>query len=183
MGLASRGAVAIAALLVALGSSGMAPALTQLGGLGTSAANTDYYQVTCSDDGSGPPTSLVTQVLDAAPLAAPLVSVQTQKGFLATNSTDPVDDDGAPSPEVWVNGGAGVYDVFVDKTEAGAETYLLTVRCKTGADGGGDDTGTLLSSIATGARQVPALGPLGLLGLAGSLVAVGSAALRRRAQA
>jgi hypothetical protein len=119
-----------------------ASAHTQSGSLGDAAASTDLYQVTCSNDGSGAPGSLSMQVLDAAPSAAPLVSVQTRKGTLLANSTDPVDGDATSSPIVHVNGGAGVYDVLVDKTAAGAETYTLTFHCVTGTNGTGAHTGT-----------------------------------------
>jgi hypothetical protein len=142
------------------------------------ATGVDYYQVSCSDDGSGPPASLVLQVLDAAPAAEPLVGVQAQKGFLATNATDATDADSAASPAVSLNGGAGAYDVFVDKSGAGAERYRLTVQCRTGANGGGVDAGTTLTPIAAG-PSVPVLTSRGLLTLAASLLAIGSTALRR----
>jgi hypothetical protein len=141
----------------------------------------DYYQVTCFDDGGGAPAALVTQVLDAAPAAAPLVSVQVQKGFQATSSTDAVDGDAGSSPLVWVNGGSGAYDVFVDKTGAGVEYYTLTYRCTTGVDGGGEETGAMIDPIATGPSEVPSLAPLGALGLGGCLLAISSRALRAEA--
>lgn len=132
-------------LLCALMLGGMARGVwahTQSGALGDAAGATDYYQVTCSDDGSGAPGSLSMQVLDASPVAAPLVSVQTRKGLLLANSTDATDGDAGLSPIVSVNGGAGVYDVLVDKTAAGAETYTLTFHCVTGPNGTGLHTGT-----------------------------------------
>jgi hypothetical protein len=108
------------------------------------------------------------------------VSVQTQKALLATTSTDPADGDGNPGPAVALAGAGGDYNVFVAKSGSGAEVYLLTVRCTTA---GGADTGTSITPIATGANNVPGLGPWGVFGLAASLVAVASAALRRRARA
>jgi hypothetical protein len=170
-----------AALLAALAHAAPAAALMQSGSLASEASDTDFYQVTCSNDGSGAPASLVAQVLDAAPVAAPLVSVQTQKTLpaVATNATDAVDGDAGASPSVALNGGAGTYDVFVDKSAAGAESYTLTVQCMTGLNGGGVPTGTAITPIATGAPSAPALSPAGLLGLAAVLVALGSAVLLR----
>jgi hypothetical protein len=159
-----------------------AAALTQAGSLGEPAADVDYYRATCSNDGSGEPASLVTQVLDAGPVAAPLLSVQSQKGLLATNTTDPVDGDANASAPTWLNGGAGSYDVFVDKSGAGVESYLLTVQCTTGANGGGVATGTALTpiSIGPGPVPVPALSGAGALALPAGLAGLALAALRRR---
>ena len=129
-------------VLMLLGVARGAAAHTQSGALGDAAASTDYYQVTCSNDGSGAPGSLSMQVQDAAPVASPLVSVQTRKGLLLANTTDPTDGDAGLSPIVHVNGGAGVYDVLVDKSAAGAESYTLTFHCVTGTNGSGLHTGT-----------------------------------------
>jgi hypothetical protein len=149
LGLASlrRGrAAAAVALLAAVALPQAARAHTQNGSLGSAATATDFYQVTCSDDGSGAPASLTLQVLDASPAAAPLVAVQGQKGSLAKNGTDPVDADAAASPLISLNGGAGVYDVLVHKTDAGSESYTLTFHCLTGPDGTGDHTGTSITT-------------------------------------
>jgi hypothetical protein len=173
-------ALAVPALAGVLLLAGAASALTQPGSLGNPAAEVDFYQVTCSNDGSGAPASLLAQVLDAAPVAAPLLSVQMQKGLLASNTTDAVDGDGSASPAAFVNGGAGSYDVFVDKSAAGIESYQLSVQCMTGANGGGVATGTALTPIATGEIAAPALSVSGLLALAAGLAAAGSLGLRRR---
>jgi len=95
------------ALLLALAPAVAASAHEVSGGLGAAAAATDLYQITCSDDGSGAPASLVVQIRDQSPVAAPMLSVQVQKGLLLTNATDPVDGDTAFGPAVSVNGGAG----------------------------------------------------------------------------
>ncbi len=123
--------------------AGPAAAHTQSGSLGSGAAATDYYQVFCSDDGTGPPASLSIQVLDSAPAAAPLVSVQVRNGLELATATDPTDADTAASPLIHVNTSVGfVYDVLVDKSGAGAESYTLTIHCTTGANGTGLHTGT-----------------------------------------
>ena len=125
--------------------AGLATAHTQAGALGTAAVATDYYQVTCTDDGSGPPASLLVRVRDDAPVAAPIVSVLVHKGLLARNGSDPVDGDTGLSFVAVVNGGAGVYNVFVSKTAAGVENYTLTLHCMSGLNGGGVHTGTTVT--------------------------------------
>jgi hypothetical protein len=175
-----RSALAGPPLIAALLLAGDAAALTQPGSLGNPASEVDFYRATCSDDGSGAPASLLAQVLDAGPFAAPVLSVQIQKGALATNATDAVDGDAGASPAVFVNGAAGNYDVFVDKSDAGAESYQLSVQCMTGANGGGVPTGTALAPIATGEIAAPALTPSGLLALAAGLAAAGCLGLRSR---
>lgn len=170
-------ALVLPAWLFCLGAAAGASADTQGGSLAAEASSARYYQVTCSDDGSGPPLSLVTQVRDLAPIAAPLLSVQIQKGNLATNGTDAVDADAGFSPPVWVNGGAGVYDVFVDKTASGAEGFTLSFQCMTGADGSGVPTGT---SISPSVPSVPALPTLAVVALAAGLVGGAGAARRPR---
>jgi len=170
-------ALGLPVLLFCLGTAAGGSADTQGGSLAAEASSARYYQVTCSDDGSGPPLSLVTQVRDLAPVAAPLLSVQIQKGNLATNGTDAVDADAGFSPPVWVNGGAGVYDVFVDKTASGAELFTLSFQCMTGADGSGMPAGT---SISPSVPSVPALPALAALALVVGLIGGAGAAHRPR---
>jgi hypothetical protein len=142
-----RSAGSVAALGLSLAHALAAQAHDQSGGLGAAASATDLYQVTCSNDGSGAPTSLRVQVRDLAPVAAPTLSVQVHANGLLANSSDPVDADASASasPAISVNGGEGPYDVLVDKSAAGSETYTLTFHCQTGPDGGGVHTGTVHS--------------------------------------
>jgi hypothetical protein len=130
-----------ATLLLAMVSAAFAH--TQTGSLATVPEATDYYQVTCSDDGSGEPASLVSQVMSATPGTAPFVTVVLHKGVVATTSTD-TSGGTTVSPLVFVNAGGGVYDVFLSKTAAGAVNYTLTFHCMTGANGSGIHTGTTI---------------------------------------
>ena len=145
----------LAASLLVLLDTTASPALahTQLGSLGASVAATDYYQITCSDDGSGPPASLFAQVAITSATGTPAmrhmatagsgtVTVLLHKGNLANTSTDVAGGDAVPSPINAVNGGDGVYDVFLNKTTAGTVNYTLTFHCVTGVNGGGIHTGT-----------------------------------------
>jgi hypothetical protein len=118
------------------------------GGLASAESATDYYQATCSDDGSGSPASLVAEIRDPAPLVEPLISVQIRKANAATSTTDGVDGDAGSSVPVWIDGGVGLYHVLVDKTGSGSEAYTLSLRCMTGNAGTGIPTGTTIVRIA-----------------------------------
>ena len=116
---------------------------TQDGTLGDPAAATDYYQVTCSDDGSGVPASMMAQVQHRGPAAVP-VSVVVHRGTAATATVDAGAGDASASPLVAVNGSDGVYSVFVTKAGGGAINYTLSFHCMTGQNGGGLHTGTTI---------------------------------------
>ena len=133
-------ALAVAAVVLAGGAS----AHTQLGSLGAAASATDSYQVTCSDDGSGPPKTLLLQVQDTTSASAPLVGVEGHRASQNSNSVDATSGDSNPSPLVYVNGGSGVFDVLVYKIGAGADSYTLTYHCYTGVNGTGIHTGTAI---------------------------------------
>ena len=149
-----------------------------VGSLEVDAEATDFFEVTCSDAGNGAPASLVVSIEDTAPLAAPLMSEQIVKGNAATNTTDPVDGDAVESSDVFVDGGAGTYDVFVDKTESGVESYVLRFACMTGAGGTGVETGT---TIAGTEMTIPAVSSLGQVGMALLVLGLGLRVLWRRA--
>ncbi len=67
------------------------------------------------------------------------MSVQTRKGIIATNITDPIGGDGISSPVVHNWGGDGAYTVLIDKSGAGLNNYALTFHCETAT---GVHTGT-----------------------------------------
>lgn len=159
-------AVAIGGLLALAADA--AQAVSFSGALPAAASAGVVLAVDCVDSGSGAPASLVVQVADLAPVAAPGVSAQIRRGNAATNTTDAVDADGLASAAVFLDGGAGRYDVFVDKTDAGAESFELTAQCFTGAGGSGTAAGT--SITATGGGSVPASSFVGSALLASVLV-------------
>jgi hypothetical protein len=130
-------------MLLLAAPAGLALAHTQDGSLGDGAAATDFYQVTCSDDGSGVPASLLFQIQNRGPAANP-VSVLVHRGTSATSSTDTTAGDAALSPLVFVNGGDGVYNLFVIKAANGGDNYTLSYHCMTGLNGGGLHTGTTI---------------------------------------
>jgi hypothetical protein len=125
-----------------LSIAGTAFAHTQDGSLGDPAEATDYYQVTCSDDGSGRPASIIAQIQNRGPATISTVSAVVHRGTAATATADSTGGDINPSPLVFINGGDGVYDVFVSKAAGGAINYTLTYHCMTGPNGGGLHTGT-----------------------------------------
>ncbi len=134
-----------ASALTILGYVGGASAHDISGALGKSPTATDYYQLSCYDDGNGPADHLSIQVIDMAPVAKPLISVQVTKGILAGNTTDAVDGNATYSPALKMKGGDGDYAVTVDKTAAGLETYSLQYHCETST---GDHTGTGYAILA-----------------------------------
>lgn len=125
-----------------LGSVGIASAHDLLNQpIGATVGATDYFQVTCSNDGTGNAARLDIQVNDDT-AGASLLSLQVQKGLIARNTTDPVGANGVFSPLVSVAGGNGVYNVIVDKTTAAARQYDILFHCITS---GNLHTGTSIS--------------------------------------
>ncbi len=117
-----------ASLLLAVGQIAQAHSLS--GALGSSPRATDLYQVTCFAEDGGPVTGhLRVSVRDNAPVKRPQVSVQILKGLLATNTTDARDGNLAYSRPVTIDGGDGVYQMLVNKSGRGAETYTIEYHC------------------------------------------------------
>ncbi|MCF8006108.1 MAG: hypothetical protein K9K84_01755 [Methylovulum sp.] len=106
-----------------------------IGSLKTSASATDYYKVTCYDDGSGATERLEVKIKDAAPVAPPLVSVlvskQMGKNFIVKNTTDGSDGNATYSPVISITGGNGDYFLGVNKSSQLAENYQLQLHCLT----------------------------------------------------
>lgn len=177
----ARGASGLLIVVGVLGPAGTSLAATFSGALASPAAAAALLAVDCTDSGSGAPASLTLQVTNSAPVSGAFVSAQIRKGNLATNTTDPVDGDAGASPAVFVNGGAGRYDVFVDKTGSGAEAFSVTAQCWTGAGGSGVAAGTAIRSAQGGSVPMSSLGG-GLLALGLSLVCASRAAARRFAR-
>ena len=98
---------------------------------GTTASFTGYALVTCIDD-VGVTDRLVASIKDTSPPQDKLfVSLQIIKGNRADSTTDPVSGDGNFSPEAKVQGGSGVYQILVNKTIAGARSFLVSYHCMT----------------------------------------------------
>lgn len=125
----------------------VAVAHDQAGALGAGASATDYYRVSCFDDGPGAPASLTLSVRDSAPSDAQRISVQVEVAGVVASTTDLDDADALFSPTITLNGGAGVYHVLVDKNAAGAETYQFAYHCWTGPNGTGLHTGTGITAV------------------------------------
>lgn len=99
---------------------------------GTVAKFTGYALVTCFDDGNGAADHLAVSVKDTSPpVPGLMVNMQVIKGSRAANTTDPVSGDGLFSPEVIVQGGNGVYQILVNKTNAGTRTFQVSYHCIT----------------------------------------------------
>ena len=141
-------------LVVGLGAPRAGHAVTRTGSLPSAATAAHLFFLDCSDAGAGAPVSATVQVRDLAPVAVPVVSVQLRRGTAATNSSDDGDGDVTASPLVFVNGGSGRYDVYVDKTSTGDETYEVSAQCWTGPAGSGAPTEASL--VAAQGEAVPA---------------------------
>lgn len=98
--------------------------------IGATLSATDYFQVTCSNDGNGNAARLDISVNDDT-AGASILSLQVHKGLLAKNTTDVTGANGVYSPVVSVAGGNGVYNVIVDKTTAAARQYDISYHCMT----------------------------------------------------
>ncbi|MCH2187032.1 hypothetical protein MK280_14290 [Myxococcota bacterium] len=137
-------------------ATGTASAATGTGTLAGPPSVGELIHVECFDDGSGSPASLVAQIEDLPPVLGPFVSVQIVRGSAATNGTDPVDGDGDGSPAIFIDGGPGTYDVFVNKSGVGEEDWRLSLSCWTGPSGTGVEAGTLVEGWV---ERVPLAGP------------------------
>ncbi|MEZ4280683.1 MAG: hypothetical protein R3F21_13875 [Myxococcota bacterium] len=141
---AGRCGVLLAGIAAAIIPAARVRAHDQGGNLGTGASATDYYEISCFDDGAGAPGSLEIRIRDASPGSLPHVSAQVQRGLSLASVSDTITADIVPSPSIHSNEGAGVYNVLVDKSGPGAKFYQLTYHCWTGPDGTGVHTGSAL---------------------------------------
>ncbi len=117
-------------ILVSFGSSGVVGAHTYTGSLRKPASATDFFQVTCYDDGAGYADHLVVEVKDELPKANPIINVLLVSEGIAKNATDSSDGDALGSPEINIKGSNGtIYYIFVSKTKAGFENYSLEYHC------------------------------------------------------
>lgn len=90
--------------------------------------------VSCFDDGSGSPDFLEVSIRDdSPPVPGLLVNVQivSNRGDQANSITDTVSGDADFSPFISLRDGSGPYRVMVNKTAAGARSFLLQYHCKT----------------------------------------------------
>ncbi len=103
-----------------------------LGADGKNANATALAAVTCFDDGNGKPAGLFTQIKDLSdPVPGLLINIQLYKGIQATSTTDTVSGDADYSKGVQLNGGPGVYQMIVDKTDKGPRRFDVIWHCMT----------------------------------------------------
>lgn len=106
---------------------------------GNVAGFTGFALVTCTSSGSIPTDSLEVSITDTSPpqdnLLVNLQVIHIGNNFNhAINTTDLVSGDAEPSPTVRVEGGNGNYLLLVNKTAAGARSFIVSYHCKA-ADG------------------------------------------------
>ena len=93
---------------------------------------TDYYQITCSDDGTGVPAYLLIAVRDIT-AGTSVLSATIQKGLLSRQTTDVTGADTAYSPMISLYGkpGPGIYNVIVSKNLYPTRNYDMQYHCMT----------------------------------------------------
>lgn len=131
-------AVKIIFFVVSLGYAGVSSAHeagATMDPNGNVAGFTGYALVTCFNDGNGDADHLTVSIKDtSSPKDKLLVNLQIIKGNHANSTTDPVSGDSNFSPAVSVRGGNGVYFLLVNKTAAGARSFLVSYHCMTASE-------------------------------------------------
>jgi len=103
-----------------------------LGADGTNASATALAAITCFDDGNGEPEGLFTQIKDLSePVPGLLINIQLYKGIQAISITDIVSGDADYSEGIQLNGGPGVYQMIVNKTDVGPKRFDIIWHCMT----------------------------------------------------
>lgn len=127
--------------LLAFGMAQAASAHEDSGTLGPEPGATDYFTISCFDDGGGAPDHLFFELKAGPPATGPIVSAQIQvpDKQIASNVTDPINGDLGNSRQVKVTGGTSLYHVTVNKSGAGKATYFYVYHCEAN---GGVHTGT-----------------------------------------
>ena len=127
-------------LALSLGYAGMSQAHEASAVTGEQADFLGYALVSCD-----PPSSyLEAAVKDLSGTVAGLhVNLLIIKGSQADSATDPVSGDNDFSPSARVDGGAGTYQLLVNKTAAGSRAFEVSYHCKVDNGlPGGEHTGT-----------------------------------------
>ncbi|MBZ4202402.1 MAG: hypothetical protein LAC70_04670 [Methylovulum sp.] len=106
-------------------------AATLTGALTANSSSTDYYHITCASNNNGVTDKLKISIMDLAPNTAPMMSAQLIQGMLAVNTTDPNDKDKKYSPELALQRGDARYEVRINKTAVGIDSYSLNYQCVT----------------------------------------------------
>jgi hypothetical protein len=124
-------------LLVSVMYTVIASAHDQPGDLGTAAEATDMYRVTCTPDVDPSDHLFVPIVISDA--SGPKVSVQVFKDGMALNTTT-----GVNIGTKALKGGDGEYSLIVNKSAAGAASYIISFHCESSS---GDHTSTDIDQL------------------------------------
>jgi hypothetical protein len=106
---------------------------------GNVAGFTGFALVSCTSAGNVPTAFLEASIKDTSPPQANLLVnlqiIHVGNNFnRAISTTDPVSGDADFSPAVSMHGGNGTYLLLVNKTAAGARSFIVSYHCKA-ADG------------------------------------------------
>ncbi len=121
----------ITAFLTSLSTPLPTLAATLTGALLANSSSTDSYHITCASNNNGVTDKLKISVVDLAPNTFPIISAQLIQGMLAVNTTDSNDKDKKYSPEIALQQGNARYEVRINKTAAGIDSYSLNYQCVT----------------------------------------------------
>ncbi|GKS69070.1 hypothetical protein W03_10740 [Nitrosomonas sp. PY1] len=117
----------IALLALSIGYTSISKAHEASAVMGEQADFLGYATVTCG----GSSTHFEAAVKDlSGPVAGLQVNLQIIKGSIADSTTDPVSGDLDFSPYARVDGGAGTYQLLVNKTAVGARAFEVSYHCK-----------------------------------------------------
>lgn len=102
---------------------------------GNVAGFTGFALVSCSSEGNIPTDHFVASIRDTSPpqdnLLVNLQVIHVGNGFNhAISTTDPISGDDQFSPPVSVQGGNGTYLLLVNKTGAGARSFIISYHCQ-----------------------------------------------------
>lgn len=102
---------------------------------GNVAGFTGFALVSCSSEGDIPTDHLVASIKDTSPpqdnLLVNLQIIHVGNNFNhAISTTDPVSGDNEFSPPVSMHGGNGTYLLLVNKTGAGARSFIISYHCQ-----------------------------------------------------
>ncbi len=127
--------ILLASLLISCGYT--STSLAHSGGgtmdpTGTNAHFTAVADVSCFDDGNGPPHHLAVRIRDTSPPVAGLfISLHVLKGGRGISTTDTIPGDFHFSPEVTLAAGAGNYTLMATITDKGPRSFIADWHCET----------------------------------------------------
>jgi len=115
--------------------AGIGSAHTAGATLGPERSFTGVALITCFDDAGEVADSLIARIRDDSPsVPGLLVNLQIFKNGKSISITDTVSGDASYSPFIKLQGGGGVYWIWVNKTDEGERRFVLDYHCNAAND-------------------------------------------------